>query len=75
MDIGSTCLICEAKCRKALGRLGKAPSVDIPGTWFRVCPDFLKGSSSVIITGLKKLLKTVGLFLYNIIYKTVIYLL
>lgn len=55
--------------------LGRAPSVDIPGTWFRVCLDFLKGSSLVIITGLKKLLKTVGLFLYNIVYKTVIYLL
>lgn len=48
---------------KALGRLGKAPSVDIPGTWCRVYLDFLKGSSSVIITGLKKRLKTVGLFL------------
>lgn len=60
---------------KALGWLGKAPSAGIPGTWFRVCLDFLKGSSSVIIIGLKKLLKTAGLFLYNIVYKTVIYLL
>lgn len=47
---------------KALGRLGKAPSVDIPGTWFRVCLDSLKVSSSVIITDLKKVLKTVGCF-------------
>lgn len=75
MDVTSTCLIRKAKCMKALGRLGKAPSVDIPGTWFRVCLDSLKGSSSVITTGLKKVLKTVGLFLYNIVYKTVIYLL